>query len=584
MQKEKPPRPSPLGRSLLGAFALIGASVTMAVASGPGSGGADDFDDHFQDSASDTPDAVDEPDVADTDFSAPDDASESGAVEDHSGSGGGDDSAASDHDDAAGQTDDSGGDDSIGGGDSGGEDNSGPGSSDDNGSDPNDDSGGADDGGSNSGSGDDGTNSGSGSGDDDGGGNSGSGGGDGSGSSGSGSGSSDDGDDDNSGSGASGESHSGHGGDHASGSNSGSHSGSNSGSGSTSGGSDDSGGRVVYAAMVEQDEHGNERLSGEALLTGTQAEIEVAIHAGYTPISQQALPSMDCYIVRLALPTGTGVDQAVAELRALAPHAIVAPNNVYHSPEASISTAPASHRARPVRARGTMGIIDTGVDAAAFGEGVVVNQRAFASASPTVRAHGSAVAALAAEHGMRLHVADVFAASATGEQIASAESIAAAFDWMMSGNVAVINVSIEGPNNPVLQALVRRASERGFVIVAAAGNGGPSARPAFPAAFDGALAVTAIDERDRPYIRANRGEYIDYAAHGVDISVSTGSDNLVVSGTSFSAPLVAAQIAARLATPSPERARAVVEEMRNTAIDLGAPGHDPIFGWGAVRD
>ena len=578
MQKEKPTRPSPLGRSLLGALALIGASTTLAVAGAPGSGGADDFDDHFEDSASVTPDAVDEPDVAETDFSASDDANESTAAEeDHSGSGGGDDAdtVGSESDDTADQADDSGGDNSNGG--DTGEDNSGPGSSDDGGGDVDDDSGEAGDDSGNTGSGDDDTNSGSGSGDDAGGSNSGSGGSN----SGSGSGGDDEDDEgDNSGSGSTGDSHSGHGGDHASGSNSGS----NSGSGSTHGGSDDSGGRAIYAAMVEHDEHGNERLSGEALLTGTQAEIEAAIHAGYTPISQQALPSMDCYIVRLALPVGIGVDQAVAELRTLAPHAIVAPNNVYHSSEASISTAPASRRARPVRARGTMGIIDTGVDAAAFGEGVVVNQRAFAAAAPTTRAHGSAVAALAAEHGMRLHVADVFASSATGEQIASAESIAAALDWMMGNNVAVINVSIEGPNNPVLQALVRRAFERGFVIVAAAGNGGPSARPAFPAAFDGALAVTAIDERDRPYVRANRGEYIDYAAHGVDISVSTGSENLVVSGTSFSAPLVAAQIAARLTTPSPERARTLVAEMQNAAVDLGAPGHDPIFGWGAVRD
>ncbi len=542
----------------MGALAAFAASATLAIASGPGRGGGDDdFDDHL----GDTTDTSDTPDV---DSSEPSDASDTS--EDNSGHGGGDDEGASadESDDSLDEGSTPGSDDGSEGSDSNSGDdgsNSGSGSSDDG----NDTGSGDDGGGSNSGS----SGSGSGSGGDDdgeedsGGGNSGSGSGDDGGS--------------NSGSGSSG---SGSGGEEHSGSNSGS----NSGSQHASTDPNESSGGTNQALIVEHDEHGDERLTGEALLTGSQGDIEAAIQAGYTPISQQALSSMDCYIVRLALPVGMGVDAGVAELRALAPHAIVAANTVYHSSQANIAVAPASRHGAPTPVRGVMGVIDTGVDPASLGEGVVMSQRAFAAASPTAREHGSAVVALAAEHGMRMHVADVFARSATGEQIASAESIAAALDWMMSNNVAVINVSIEGPNNPVLQALVRRAHEHGFVVVAAAGNGGPAARPAFPAAFEGSLAVTAIDGRDRPYFRANRGGYIDFAAQGVDISVSTGNESLLVSGTSFSAPLVAAQIAARLRSPSPERARAIVDELRRDADDLGAPGHDPIFGWGAIRD
>ncbi|MEQ1618954.1 MAG: S8 family serine peptidase [Terricaulis sp.] len=539
----------------MGALALVAASTTLAFA-GPGPGGGDDFDGRIEDAdAAETGGSnLDDSEIRDD---VADESSEAGD-EDHSGPGGGDEENGDDSD---------GGDDGAdsGSGDDG--DNSGSGSGDDSGGDSDSDSG--DDGGDNSGSGSDsgddgGSNSGSGSGDD--GGSSGSGGGD-----------------DNSGSGSgSGSGSSGHGGDDEhSGSGASSNSGSNS---ANSGAAETNSHYAANATQVEIDERGNERVAGEALLTGNHAEIEAAIQAGYTPISQQSLPSMDCYIVRLALPVGVGVDQAVAHLQELAPNAIVAANTIYHSSQGSVSATPAPRRARAFSAIGTMGVIDTGVDAAALGEGVVVEQRSFAAASPTAREHGSAVAALAASRGMRMHIADVFARSATGEQIASAESIAAALDWMMANNVAVINVSIEGPNNPVLQALVRRAYERGFVVVAAAGNGGPAARPAFPAAFEGSLAVTAIDGRDRPYIRANRGGYIDFAAHGVDISISTGNENLVVSGTSFSAPLVAAQIATRLSTPSPERAHAVVEELRLAAVDLGVPGRDPIFGWGAIRD
>jgi subtilisin family serine protease len=84
-------------------------------------------------------------------------------------------------------------------------------------------------------------------------------------------------------------------------------------------------------------------------------------------------------------------------------------------------------------------------------------------------------------------------------------------------------------------------------------------------------------------VRANRGNYIAFAAPGVNINVRAGDEDLVVSGTSFAAPLVAAEIARQLQAPSVERARGVLHGLRQRAIDLGAPGRDPIFGWGAVR-
>ncbi|MEQ1493785.1 MAG: S8 family serine peptidase, partial [Terricaulis sp.] len=146
------------------------------------------------------------------------------------------------------------------------------------------------------------------------------------------------------------------------------------------------------------------------------------------------------------------------------------------------------------------------------------------------------------------------------------------------------NISVEGPDNAVLAEMVRRAAERGHIIVAAAGNGGPAARPSFPAAFDGVLAVTAIDESDRPYVRANRGDYIDFAAPGVDINVDVNGSMARVSGTSFAAPVIAAEAAAHLHAPSPAESARVLTNLRARAEDLGAPGRDNIFGWGALRD
>jgi subtilisin family serine protease len=194
------------------------------------------------------------------------------------------------------------------------------------------------------------------------------------------------------------------------------------------------------------------------------------------------------------------------------------------------------------------------------------------------------VATIASERGARVQVADVFGQSTDGALAASASSILAALDWMIENDIAVINISVEGPNNPLIAQTVRHAASRGHIVIAAAGNGGPVARPAFPAAFDGVVAVTAIDENGRPYLRANRGQYIDFAAEGVNVAVATPDESFVVSGTSFAAPRIAAAFAQHLQRPSPRGAVTALAAMRRRAEDLGDPGHDAIYGWGAIRD
>ena len=46
-----------------------------------------------------------------------------------------------------------------------------------------------------------------------------------------------------------------------------------------------------------------------------------------------------------------------------------------------------------------------------------------------------------------------------------AERIVAALDWMIANRVPVVNISIEGPDNAVLEEMIRRAAERGHHLV-----------------------------------------------------------------------------------------------------------------------
>lgn len=334
---------------------------------------------------------------------------------------------------------------------------------------------------------------------------------------------------------------------------------------------------------VEYDSHGDEYLPGEIVFVGAARDLANALNLGFREISVHNLSSGGL-MARLGLPPNVDMDRATAMLIEAAPDAIITPNNIYRSAQVTRTTAGRTPARRSVRSRGTLGVIDTGVDASSLPADALLSQRAFAGPQPVAREHGSTVAAIAVSRGVRVHVADVFGHSNDGALAASAERIAAAIDWMIAHRVAVVNISVEGPDNAILGEMIRRAAERGHIIVAAAGNGGPAARPTFPAAFDGVLAVTAIDATGRPYIRANRGSYIDFAAPGVNVDVDVGGTSERVSGTSFAAPVIAAEAAAHLHAPSPADSARVLTSLRDRAEDLGEPGRDNVFGWGALRD
>jgi subtilisin family serine protease len=122
------------------------------------------------------------------------------------------------------------------------------------------------------------------------------------------------------------------------------------------------------------------------------------------------------------------------------------------------------------------------------------------------------------------------------------------------------------------------------VVVAAAGNGGPETPPAFPASEPSIIGVTALDSRSQPYAAANRGDAVDFAAPGVRIwtprADPAGSYD---SGTSFAAPYVTAAVGALIARGGISDATDVAARLAATAIDLGAPGKDPVFGWGLIQ-
>ena len=107
-------------------------------------------------------------------------------------------------------------------------------------------------------------------------------------------------------------------------------------------------------------------------------------------------------------------------------------------------------------------------------------------------------------------------------------------------------MSLSGPRDDLVHQRLVELSRQGMIFVAAAGNGGPDASAAYPAAYnDEVIAVTAVDRNQQLYDHANRGDYIDVAAPGVRIWTALPNNKEgALSGTSFAAPFVTAIVAA----------------------------------------
>jgi subtilisin family serine protease len=156
--------------------------------------------------------------------------------------------------------------------------------------------------------------------------------------------------------------------------------------------------------------------------------------------------------------------------------------------------------------------------------------------------------------------------------------------WAADNAARIVNMSFAGPADPLLQRMLAAAYDKGMVLVAAAGNGGPRAAPPYPAADPDVIAVTATDSDERLFKMDNRGRYIAVAAPGVDILALAPEDAYAVTtGTSIAAAHVSG-IAALLLERNPAlRPSDIRSVLIATAKPLGSAHPDSEFGAGLVN-
>lgn len=289
------------------------------------------------------------------------------------------------------------------------------------------------------------------------------------------------------------------------------------------------------------------------------ATLAAAEQAGFSRLGEERIEGLDIVSVTLAVPRGWSVDRALGRLRRIAPAGTFAANHLHGQSGEAAAEAQAGVVQALEMGNVPIGMIDGGVGAHPALRGPL-RQRGFAAGAPSASAHGTAIASLivgqgpvrGAAPGAGLLVADVYGRDPAG---GNALALARALGWMVAQHVPVVAISLVGPANPLVARAVAQARARGTWIVAAVGNDGRAAPPAYPASYPGVIAVTGVDGRGRVLIEAGRALHLDYAAPAADMVAAAPNGGLVaVRGTSFAVPLVAGRLAHHLRAPDPRRA------------------------------
>ena len=349
-------------------------------------------------------------------------------------------------------------------------------------------------------------------------------------------------------------------------------------------------------ASVERDPAGQPILRAEVVsFDPTEAALDRARAAGFQVARERVLEGLDSRVVVLRAPEGMTTRRALTRLRALDPQGAYDYNHLYldSGVVASGSDTGSVAAAAPAGPAGSfkVGLVDGGVDIShpVFKATSVHQYGCDGKSVPT--AHGTAVASLlvgkadpftGAAPGAELFAADVYCGLGNG---GAADAVVDAIAWIARQHVAVINVSLVGPKNVLLENVVRLVIARGHILVAAVGNDGPAAPPLYPASYPGVVGVTGVDAHRKVLVEACRGSQVKFAAPGADMAAAELSPTFaVVRGTSFAAPIVAGLLAASLHEPNKEAAEKAIETLAGQAIDLGSRGVDKTYGAGLVGD
>jgi subtilisin family serine protease len=338
--------------------------------------------------------------------------------------------------------------------------------------------------------------------------------------------------------------------------------------------------------------------------TSSQTIDQIARRYNLAQLESQDLPLIGVTVYRWRIPAGRSLADVVGAVEDERTVASAQPNYVCTLQEqpASIATdAPGDpaqyvlqklqvHEAHELATGKSVliAVIDSEIDAAHpdLG-GAIVKSFDALGGNTDPHQHGTAIAGAIGSHGKLLGIApgaQLLAARAfdatPGEAKGTSFAILKALQWAADNDARVVNMSFAGPVDPVLHRMLAAASDKGLVLVAAAGNVGPNSPPLYPAADANVIAVTATDSYDDLFKMANRGAYVAVAAPGVEIlAAAPAGAYQVTTGTSVAAAHVSGVAALLLELKPSLKPKDIRTILMSSAKKIGSGEHSD-FGAG----
>jgi subtilisin len=177
-----------------------------------------------------------------------------------------------------------------------------------------------------------------------------------------------------------------------------------------------------------------------------------------------------------------------------------------------------------------------------------------------------------------------------GAGFGSVSSIVAGIDWAIANQMDIVNMSMGITTySQSLADACEAADAAGILLVAAAGNNYGGA-VLYPAAFPSVIAVGATTIYDEISPISPIGPEMELTAPGLNVySTIAGGSYGFLGGTSQATPHVSGLAALLLSASMADlngdgvvNGRDVRLLIQNTAVDLGTPGFDDIYGYGRV--
>ena len=159
-----------------------------------------------------------------------------------------------------------------------------------------------------------------------------------------------------------------------------------------------------------------------------------------------------------------------------------------------------------------------------------------------------------------------------------------AIEYAVDNGARIINLSVFANGRPpgYFEDALRRAAERGVLIVGISGNTG-EAGVLYPARYDTVYAVSATTKDDLAAGFSSYGPQVFACAPGAKIvSFVPGGGTSTRSGTSFAAPHVSGTLALIVSAYPGISAADAIGILRRSLVDLGTRGFDDWFGYGLV--